>query len=665
MRKILIVAYFVDQTKLSFRKINVLETLKLMPVISIILLFSLLATLLWIINIKEQEQTKLDLISDTLWVEQTLQFQLSNDLESFSRLAIESRRNETDPRKFELHSRQILTTDPAIAAVFWIYSDGKIKSARLQNGLTLTDKMTADILSLSAELKENINSKESFFTKPFKFGADTAFGQAAFVSGKETNNEMLLSVISFDRMLQRNIPWWIAEKRAVEVRDHGGELLASRARTPEGSQLQSHTIAFGSQPEGLFLTLFAMRSPTNLTRDGLVGAIIVMGVLAGGGLLARENHLRKRRFAEDELKKEHAFRKAMEDALTVGMRARDLKGQIIYVNQAFCKMMGCSNEELVGHKPPMPYWAPEEMEKTKLFHENVLAGSPPTDGVELVFKRKNGTPFTALVYEAPLIGLDGRQTGWMGSFLDVTERKLAEELAKKQADQIQNTARLVLIGEMASILAHDLNQPLATISSYQAGLMNHLSDDTISREDILATLEKVGEAAERAGLIVHRVQDFVKRNEPSLEKSDLREIILHTVDIFQRDSRFLASKINVNANRQPFIVNCDVVLIEQVIINLLRNADESMANLQLRKRIIDVHIERIANEIEVRIMDHGSGIPEDMVGDIFRPFVSTKPGGMGLGLTICRSVLEAHQSRLTGSTCITGGAVFSFKLKAI
>ena len=128
----------------------------------------------------------------------------------------------------------------------------------------------------------------------------------------------------------------------------------------------------------------------------------------------------------------------------------------------------------------MPYWAPEEMERTLLLHNKVLEGNAPLEGFEIRLMRKDGSRFDALIYEAPLIDADGTQSGWMGSIIDVTARKEAEEVARQQQEKLQVTARLVTMGEMASTLAHELNQPLAAITSYNAGCLNKLASGNYS-----------------------------------------------------------------------------------------------------------------------------------------------------------------------------------------
>jgi two-component system sensor histidine kinase DctS len=132
-------------------------------------------------------------------------------------------------------------------------------------------------------------------------------------------------------------------------------------------------------------------------------------------------------------------------------------------------MVGLSAAELIGRRPPMPYWIDDYMDETLAIHDRVLAGEGPELGFELKFKRSNGEVIDVLIHEAPLIDAHGKHSGWMGSMVDITERKQADARARQQQERLQSTARLVAMGEMASSIAHELNQPLAAISSYCTG----------------------------------------------------------------------------------------------------------------------------------------------------------------------------------------------------
>lgn len=192
-------------------------------------------------------------------------------------------------------------------------------------------------------------------------------------------------------------------------------------------------------------------------------------------LLAKD--MRRRQKVEVDLGEALAFRKAMEDSVLTGLRARDLQGRITYVNQAFCRMVGLSAHELLNESFPSSYWPPE---LAYAYHQRqkirLAGGNLPREGHESVFVRRDGARFPVLIMEAPLINAAGLQTGWMSAILDVSEQRRIEELSRASQDRLQATARLAMVGEMASLLSHELNQPLAAISSYAVGSLNRLQE---------------------------------------------------------------------------------------------------------------------------------------------------------------------------------------------
>ncbi|WP_082915044.1 sensor histidine kinase [Paramagnetospirillum marisnigri] len=348
--------------------------------------------------------------------------------------------------------------------------------------------------------------------------------------------------------------------------------------------------------------------------------------------------------------------------VAVGMRARDLDGRITYVNPAFCHMVGWSADELVGSMPPMPYWLPEDMEKTYALHRAVLRGDAPPDGFEIVFRRKNGERFHALVYEAPLIESDGRHTGWMASVLDVTERKKAEELARQHQEKLQRTSRLITMGEMASTLAHELNQPLSAIASYATGCLNRLAAGDAKVEELTAPLTKLGVQAQRAGHIIRRIHDFVRKSDPLVAPCALNRVVEGAMGFLEAEARKRAIRVDLELDPRDPQVEADRILIEQVVLNLARNAMEAMGQTPAAERILDVTVESADGLAVVRVADQGGGIAPEVAESLFTPFFTTKSEGMGMGLNICRSIIESHRGRLWFEPNPDGGAIFQFTL---
>ena len=194
-------------------------------------------------------------------------------------------------------------------------------------------------------------------------------------------------------------------------------------------------------------------------------------------LLARD--VRRRARAEAALAEALAFRKAMEDSLITGLRARDLQGRITYVNPAFCAMVGFTRRRTARRQRRRRTGRPSWPTTTSSRQAVRLARPAPAQprrakASRRVFMRKNGERFPVMIYEAPLVDGQGRHTGWMSAVLDVSAQRRVEELSRQQQERLQATARLATVGEMASLLSHELNQPLAAIASYATGSLNLL-----------------------------------------------------------------------------------------------------------------------------------------------------------------------------------------------
>jgi two-component system sensor histidine kinase DctS len=310
----------------------------------------------------------------------------------------------------------------------------------------------------------------------------------------------------------------------------------------------------------------------------------------------------------------------------------------------------------------MPYWVPEDMERNLAAQQKVLAGMAPPEGYEVRFRRRNGEILDVLAYEAPLIDANGRQTGWMGSVLDITERKRAEELARQQQEKLQFTARLVTMGEMASTLAHEINQPLSAIASYTAGCLNRLEASDLSREELREALSKLASQAQRAGRIIRRVYDFVRRSAPQRAPCDINTAIEESIGLMEADARKRGVRIVTELAEGLPQLSADRVMLEQVLLNLMRNGIDAMGESAARERQLTVATARGEDAVLVSVADRGAGITAEAAQHLFEPFFSTKPEGMGMGLNICRSIVEFHQGRLWVEPNPAGGTVFRFTL---
>jgi two-component system sensor histidine kinase DctS len=475
---------------------------------------------------------------------------------------------------------------------------------------------------------------------------------------------MLVATHSLENLLGNLVPWWFTEKYRVVLVDDDEVQYAAKSYV-SGTPNFSYELPFDPPGHGLNFRVTSYRGAGNPLQRLLAGAILVLAAGVFWSLWIVRDLMRKRSDAEQALRAEHALRSAMEDSLTVGMRARDLTGRIIYVNPAFCRMTGFTSAELVGRDPPMPYWIPEQLDETLELHQAVLDGKAPPDGFEVTLQRKDGERFQALIYEAPLIDSNGRHTGWMASILDVTERRRAEELARQQQEQLQFTSRLVTMGEMASTLAHELNQPLAAIASYNTGCLNLLAAGTFDPREIREALEKLGVQAQRAGRIIRRVHDFVRKSEPKRAPCSLAEIVDDCLGFVEAEARQRRVRLVSDLPPLPPVL-ADRLMLEQVLLNLIRNGMDAMSATPIARRVLRISARRRADEVVISIADNGCGIAPEVRDKLFTAFFSTKPDGMGIGLSICRSIIEFHRGRLwvedNATAAGESGTIFTFTL---
>lgn len=268
-----------------------------------------------------------------------------------------------------------------------------------------------------------------------------------------------------------------------------------------------------------------------------------------------------------------------------------------------------------------------------------------------------------------LTWVDGR-LAQMVIATDITARRQAEEQAARQSERAQNASRLITMGEMASSVAHELNQPLTAISNYCSGMISRLQKHQITEKDLLVALEKTARQAQRAGQIIQRIRAFVKRSEPNPALSDVAQMVANATELADIELRRQMVRLHTYvAARLPALM-VDPILIEQVLINLLKNGGEAIASAQrptqqrrIELRVAPKYIDHLP-VVEFCVQDSGPGVPAEMLERIYEAFYSTKTNGMGIGLKLCRSIIESHHGRLQARNIYNGdeivGCEFSF-----
>jgi two-component system sensor histidine kinase DctS len=645
----------------------------LLPIVLVLFFLAILIWLPWQARQMESNERQEQLIADTLWVEQTIRFQLGRDEESLRGLGadISGGRLTAD----QLHERlaRLLKNGHELLRVVWLHPDGRLAAS------SDAQPQPVELTAASRATMELVRkTRHASYTQPEAQTRDQSAAPAAVLMdyhvplfrGDDYLGD-LVATYQTATMLEEMVPWWFAQDNQVSLIDRDDKVLARRAAAGPGHGVYTHKRALDLPGASITLVTDSVKSEPQLLPNLLVGSVIVLSLGLLWSLVALWGHISRRLAAEGALRLQMSFRTAMENSLVTGLRARDLEGRITYVNPAFCQIVGYPAEDILGKLPPMPYWAPEAMAEYQTRFASVLAGKV-TPQFETIFQRPDGERVPVLIFEAPLIDKDGKQTGWMGSILDISDRKRIEELNRQQHEKLQASARLATMGEIASMLAHELNQPLAAISSYTTGALNVLdragsAGEAVDRDILKPALEQASAQARRAGQIIRSVHEFVKKREPLRQEIAIASLLdgIRALIELQARQAYVSFQTSIPADLPA--VRADRVMIEQVLLNLTRNAIEAMAHIPPQRRILNVvaAYDAATAQVSVAVIDQGHGIPKEVAERLFSPFFSTKAEGMGMGLNICRTAIEFHGGSLTHGDNPQGGTIFTFVLPAV
>ncbi|MCG8533227.1 MAG: ATP-binding protein, partial [Desulfovibrionales bacterium] len=287
------------------------------------------------------------------------------------------------------------------------------------------------------------------------------------------------------------------------------------------------------------------------------------------------------------------------------------------------------------------------------------------------FMRRNET-FFPVDYSCTPIEEDGQNRGAVVVFRDITEKKRQQDILQRaldeveeQKDKLTHMSRLSSMGEMASGFAHEVNQPLTAINNYAQVCKRMVSREPMDKDAVQDAMGKIATQAQRAGDIISRIRSFVKKPDHCLEKVDCNRIIQDVVKLAEVDARNNQIEIHLDLEDDLPPVRVDPLQIQQVALNLMRNAMEAMRDMPTRDVGIRVETRRVANEfVKVRVIDRGYGLADDAEDKMFTPFYTTKQDGMGIGLSVCHSIIQTHGGVLNFERNPEGGAILWFTMPA-
>lgn len=732
---------------------------------------------------RELDTARSALEADMHWAERTIENRLHAHLDFLGELGREQEFKQLDYEAFQVKASRYAREAPEIQAIVWVDIDGKVEWVA-PNDATATfvgDQLTGTRL---AALQEALRVRREVVSPDYRDSLQKPTHDLILpVQRGSADIGAFIAVQSLESLLRSTLPTVFTARYSLTVVDaEERELLTNSSIKPTDRKL-SGTISLDLPNNRLGLNIVAYRVGGAWLPYVPAALILVLTIIATVTLIQLRRHAKHRAETEEKLRAAYAFRQAMSDSLITGLRAIDLEGRITFVNAAFCRMTGFEESELLGIKPPYPYWPPEEFERLKRNIDTALVGKAPASGFEMRIMRKNGERFDVRLYFSPLIDTAGKQLGWMASMNDITEpkrvrveleraherfttvidgldsavhvadaqtgeilfanrsfqnifgfdavgrdaahvtaachpegysrdpldilpedlpyelydgevqhalsgrwyhlherairwvdgrtvrvqvaaditdRKHIDEVNQQQQKRLEQTSRLITMGEMASSLAHELNQPLSAIANYCAGCVKRMQAGNYRFDDLLSAMQKASEQAERAGKIIRRMRDMVKKGEPNRQPVALAELIEETRAFADIEARRTGAHIHVELPENLPKIVVDRIMIEQVLLNLMKNGIEAMADVPSERRHLDVGARVSERMAEIAVSDRGHGLAEEDIERIFAPFYTTKPEGMGIGLAICRSIIEFHQGRLWVEPRRDGGTIFRF-----
>jgi len=383
--------------------------------------------------------------------------------------------------------------------------------------------------------------------------------------------------------------------------------------------------------------------------------IAVLKLLASEAATSLENSRLYRELEEREAKIRHLI-----DSNIIGVVIADFEGGIIDANGAFLSMLGYSREDVAAGRLRWKELTPVEWLPANQRGWDQLRASGSCELFEKEYFRKDGSRVPTLVAGA---AFDDTRTKSISFVLDLSERKRAEEALQKAQSQLVHISRVLALGELASSIAHEVNQPIAAVVTSAASCLRWLAAQPPDLDKARRSVERIAKDGQRAGEIVHRIRALVKRQPQRKEPVDLNQAVVEVLALARDQMRSQEVSLETRLAQDLQRVHGDRVQLQQVILNLVGNAVEAMSAMADRpRRLTIVSLNDGPRGVRVEVRDSGPGLDHDRAEELFEAFYTTKTEGLGIGLSISRSIIQAHGGQLWATANEPHGAVFQFSL---
>jgi two-component system sensor kinase FixL len=383
------------------------------------------------------------------------------------------------------------------------------------------------------------------------------------------------------------------------------------------------------------------------------------------GVLEIDTDITRLKLLQEDFLSREAHLESILQTVPDAMIVIDERGAIQSFSAAAERLFGYSAQEVVGKNIKILMPAPYRDEHDSYLARYLRTGERRIIGIGrvVVGERKDGSTFPIELNVGEMIS--GERRYFTGFIRDLTERQETEARLQELQSELLHMSRFTALGEMASALAHELNQPLSAVANYMKGCRKILEKRTDSESDVLReALDKAAEQSMRAGQIIRRLREFIARGETDRQVESIRKIIEEASALALVGAKEIGVKVRFQYDSSIDLVLADRVQIQQVVLNLIRNALDAMAQSDVRHLNISTQLAG-DDMIEVTVADTGPGLLPEVSARLFQPFVSSKPQGMGIGLSISRSIIESHGGRIFAQPNRGGGTVFKFTLPVV